>query len=1490
MDAHTGAAYAARTEPSPTCNPAETASRTAFQSPWNGSSLGQDASSSSCSSSSSSCSSSDRHSSGDAIASRRRATACAPPGRLAFPFRSPHGQGTGIPPAPKRPRNFPLDASACSQQRQQHISEPSRNASEFLAAVDRTALNPTECLPGRRAAGSVRTLGTVRRGLAPRADGSGTLVSAGVERRVGAPMSTRRLTQLQPSAGEGSELAGVDGCSRGSTFPSMQPWQRKRIVPAARSLEELRDLPCHLRSKGTSTACWKSYGVQVNSSVQREGGSVPPVWCLCHNFFLPNSPPPLPKAQCERLDALTISCKLCGMGPLHGLCNLFSVRWPPIHKSTYFCCYFCRLLNVDPTVQILWVSQPCGLIAGPPAFAEAQPQTAEPAPEGERGRPRCCTCASLSARQAQGGSPKGTLPRCGRTAAGVPASSTDAGAAGGRQCSVCGGSKDDSPRRRSSSSNNSAGSGSCLARMRVPGERLRASEGWFAGSIGLTLDQEFLDAISTPCSHLVAPFPKAARHNDLELRIFPMDDPLVRRNRPALPLRIAVNLLPQRLTDRQSAPGPSPLRALPPPLHPRGGPRSAWRSPHRLRTMASTWQPAGRPRQAPKQQRQNAAHRQPVAASMRPVAKRRISDGAAPGAPGAVTGQGSRTVKTARVGSAERLEQRLNLAPGGGALQETRNVTAAPAGRMEDEAADMQSPQEERRGLLRLQEGSELSGASATHSVMDGGSPNTTHGDATGETNTENGASEAMDVGSHGGDDPGEKGTLSFGRCAIAREDGGVRATLEPMDDTDATGTERELTTAASERSGPAPAALPLVGCASEAVARELTGKNSPAPEGPDSAAGPFLEADASAAASPSPTTSSTVSSSAVRSSISPCPVSPAYSSPSASSPSPSYRPTWMVSYDPGNPQAFPKGPISLNSVLPSLIQRLRPGRNEIAIACSDVLPFVPDPYRSGRRGSSYIAQLLVTQLVPQGTQYPHYAQYHLDLIRKYRRLHAAAAWLRAQPLLHEMLAKLRDEARKHSDSSSRSSANSVVFVGDDPIEPPAAQCSSKTGGAASKALAFLASSLVASSRVGLSVATWIATSPLRLFQTRSPSPCSSTSSRCSLCADSDYSSDDDEADNDGSPASSPRMEESSSSSNCLPASGSPPGEADAPCSQAPLTATDCSSDVLECLQKTTQYRLNGRLSDTPAGAKADAVETEWRRASSGLPSSPRCAASGAWEEPRWHRFSGGSAADSSRKRTSGDIELDAAAPGDRKTEAPAGEWLRLSLFSTTTADRIRTPVRSSFCEHVECFDLEFFLDSNFFTVASRQSWICPICDCSAFPFELYVDLWMQSLLDGTQECNAKTVDLFFPYAAQQLTDQDNATAMHPDWQPPSGLPLSDGWPATGINDANERAPYTGDCQPNPGGKKTTRPCPFPAIAAGGDHDSNINNRLATHGRFALVPLDCMKYRVVEVLQPPNANGNTDESDASRHSAFTSDNAVDDVNMGNGPAASDTPL
>ncbi|KZZ91113.1 MIZ zinc finger protein [Moelleriella libera RCEF 2490] len=100
-------------------------------------------------------------------------------------------------------------------------------------------------------------------------------------------------------------------------------------------------------------------------------------------------------------------------------------------------------------------------------------------------------------------------------------------------------------------------------------------------------------------------------------------------------------------------------------------------------------------------------------------------------------------------------------------------------------------------------------------------------------------------------------------------------------------------------------------------------------------------------------------------------------------------------------------------------------------------------------------------------------------------------------------------------------------------------------------------------------------------------------------------------------------------------------------------------------------------------------------------------------------------------ERTQGEIRR------QLQPSASAQEALHVSIQCPISANLIRTPVRGVLCKHVQCFDLETWLQTREKKKSLSQTepcladaWMCPLCDEDAAPPHLRIDAYISSILD----------------------------------------------------------------------------------------------------------------------------------------------------------------
>ncbi|XP_036403384.1 zinc finger MIZ domain-containing protein 1a isoform X1 [Megalops cyprinoides] len=81
---------------------------------------------------------------------------------------------------------------------------------------------------------------------------------------------------------------------------------------------------------------------------------------------------------------------------------------------------------------------------------------------------------------------------------------------------------------------------------------------------------------------------------------------------------------------------------------------------------------------------------------------------------------------------------------------------------------------------------------------------------------------------------------------------------------------------------------------------------------------------------------------------------------------------------------------------------------------------------------------------------------------------------------------------------------------------------------------------------------------------------------------------------------------------------------------------------------------------------------------------------------------------------------------------------IKVSLKCPITFRRIQLPARGHDCKHVQCFDLESYLQLN----CERGTWRCPVCNKTALLEGLEVDQYMWGILNGIQNSEFEEVTI----------------------------------------------------------------------------------------------------------------------------------------------------
>uniref|UniRef100_A0A672YVR2 SP-RING-type domain-containing protein n=1 Tax=Sphaeramia orbicularis TaxID=375764 RepID=A0A672YVR2_9TELE len=81
---------------------------------------------------------------------------------------------------------------------------------------------------------------------------------------------------------------------------------------------------------------------------------------------------------------------------------------------------------------------------------------------------------------------------------------------------------------------------------------------------------------------------------------------------------------------------------------------------------------------------------------------------------------------------------------------------------------------------------------------------------------------------------------------------------------------------------------------------------------------------------------------------------------------------------------------------------------------------------------------------------------------------------------------------------------------------------------------------------------------------------------------------------------------------------------------------------------------------------------------------------------------------------------------------------IKVSLKCPITFRRIQLPARGHDCKHVQCFDLESYLQLN----CERGTWRCPVCNKTALLEGLEVDQYMWGILNAIQNSEFEEVTI----------------------------------------------------------------------------------------------------------------------------------------------------
>ncbi|XP_056097770.1 zinc finger MIZ domain-containing protein 1a [Rhinichthys klamathensis goyatoka] len=105
-------------------------------------------------------------------------------------------------------------------------------------------------------------------------------------------------------------------------------------------------------------------------------------------------------------------------------------------------------------------------------------------------------------------------------------------------------------------------------------------------------------------------------------------------------------------------------------------------------------------------------------------------------------------------------------------------------------------------------------------------------------------------------------------------------------------------------------------------------------------------------------------------------------------------------------------------------------------------------------------------------------------------------------------------------------------------------------------------------------------------------------------------------------------------------------------------------------------------------------------------------------------------------KRNFSSVAVSVAGAGLNADDGVEQTAIKVSLKCPITFRRIQLPARGHDCKHVQCFDLESYLELN----CERGTWRCPVCNKSALLEGLEVDQYMWGILNALQNSEFEEV------------------------------------------------------------------------------------------------------------------------------------------------------
>ncbi|RXN08943.1 zinc finger MIZ domain-containing 1 isoform X5 [Labeo rohita] len=107
-------------------------------------------------------------------------------------------------------------------------------------------------------------------------------------------------------------------------------------------------------------------------------------------------------------------------------------------------------------------------------------------------------------------------------------------------------------------------------------------------------------------------------------------------------------------------------------------------------------------------------------------------------------------------------------------------------------------------------------------------------------------------------------------------------------------------------------------------------------------------------------------------------------------------------------------------------------------------------------------------------------------------------------------------------------------------------------------------------------------------------------------------------------------------------------------------------------------------------------------------------------------------------KRSFSSVAVSVAGAGLNGDDGVEQTAIRISLNCPITFRRIQLPARGHDCKHVQCFDLESYLELN----CERGTWRCPVCNKAALLEGLEVDQYMWGILNALQNSEFEEVTI----------------------------------------------------------------------------------------------------------------------------------------------------